>query len=132
MPAMTMWFSRPRIGTQVSPAARSARLRCRVSRGYVTCLCVGKLVGAGIAPCRVQDATGGGVQLDHATPQAISGLQFHVFIRNRSRGANVAYPKLLRGGKGGLSRLSRLSRDRGLEDAEDAEDYFCRGHVCGS
>ena len=36
---------------------------------------MGKLVGAGIAPCRVQDATGGGVQLDHATPQAISGLQ---------------------------------------------------------
>ena len=62
---------------------------------------MGKLVGAGIAPCRVQDATGGGVQLDHATPQAISGLQFHVFIRNRSRGANVAYPKLLHGGKGG-------------------------------
>ena len=43
----------------------------------------------------------GDVQAAHTTPQAISRLQFRVFIRNRLRGANVAQSKLLRGGKGG-------------------------------
>ena len=53
------------------------------------------------------------MQQVESTPQAISGLQFHVFIRNRSRGANVAYPKLLHGGKGGRCSGAAVQRCSG-------------------
>ena len=50
----------------------------------------------------------GDVQAAHTTPQAISRLQFRVFIRNRLRGANVAQSKLV-GGKGGVAAEQRCS-----------------------
>ena len=72
------------------------------------------------------------MQAAHTTPQAISRLQYRVFIRNRLRGANVAQSKLLRGGKGGLSyrgyeaiEAIEAIEAKDAEDAEDAEGYFC-------
>ena len=58
----------------------------------------------------------GDVQAAHTTPQAISRLQFRVFIRNRLRGANVAQSKVLRGGRRG--RRSGEAEKRRSGEAE--------------
>ena len=55
MPAMTMWFSRP-LASALKSHLQLALLACAVE--YLDRVChvfvCGKLVGAGIAPCRVQ------------------------------------------------------------------------------
>ena len=107
-----MWFSRLRIGTGSSAAARSARLRC-ISIGDVTCMMMrlGR-TGYRAVPC-ARCYSEGDVQAAHTTPQAISRLQNRVFIRNRLRGANVAQSKLLHGGKGGRCSGAAVQRCSG-------------------
>ena len=133
-----MWFSRLRIGTGSSAAARSARLRC-ISIGDVTCMMMrlGR-TGYRAVPC-ARCYSEGDVQAAHTTPQAISRLQNRVFIRNRLRGANVAQSKVLRGGRrgrrsgeaekrrSGEAEKRRIggSEDRRLGDAGYAGYYFC-------
>ena len=144
MPAM--WFSRLRIGTGSSAAARSARLRC-ISIGDVTCMMMrlGRTGYRAVLCARCYSE--GDVQAAHTTPQAISRLQFRVFIRNRLRGANVAQSTLWRGGNGGrcsgaavqqcssaavqqcssaaVQRCSGAAVDRWIGDAGYAGYCFC-------
>ena len=101
-----MWFSRLRIGTGSSAAARSARLRC-ISIGDVTCMMMrlGR-TGYRAVPC-ARCYSEGDVQAAHTTPQAILRLQDHWFISNRFRGANAAYCNHLRVETGGCLRWLR-------------------------